>query len=162
MIYVGYYYNESVNLIHSAYFFRHNYTPLIDQLLSFVSKQEFSEYFGNPYFFSDEHLLNKLTISAMESVFTEFEENLRIEGSLILKIVLPKEFRILIQCSKKNMCLFHQRPKLYKICKNHGIDPISTPWDINFHVSQILNMNLLYHSSFIFTFFKKGSSLFSA
>lgn len=42
--------------------------------------------------------------SAIECVYREFKENCQIEHVLINKFVGPKEFKISIQCVKKNGC----------------------------------------------------------
>ena len=66
-------------------------------------------------------------MSAIESVFTEFEENSISYGALIQKTVRPKECKIRVQCPEKNMRLFHEPCRLYEICRKHGIDWILCP-----------------------------------
>ena len=94
-------------------------------------------------------------MSSIESVFTEFEETSIIEGALIQKIVRPKEFKILVQCPEKNMPLFHERCRLYEICRKHRIEWILCPWNINFQITKSKSIKPMYDSVYIFTFFKK-------
>ena len=92
--------------------------------------------------------------SAIECVCREFKEICNIEHAIIYKFTTPKEFKISIQCEEKND-VNEQRRKLFAICKKSGIQYISCSWDINFDVSEIISIKLLYDSTFLFIFSKK-------
>ena len=93
--------------------------------------------------------------SAIECVFREFKDECRIENALVNKFVGPKEFKISVRCIEQKMDLYHDRRRLFELCKKHGIHYISCPWDINFDISEIISIKPLYDSTFLFVFSKK-------
>ena len=99
-------------------------------------------------------------MSAIESVFTEFEENSITEGTLIQKTVRPKEFKIRVQCPENNMPLCYERCRLYETCRKHRIDWILCPWDINFQITESKSIKPMYDSLYTFPFFFKKRFFF--
>ena len=94
--------------------------------------------------------------SAIECVFREFKEKCQIKNALVNKFIGPKS----VQCIEENMDIYHERIRLFDLCKKHGIHYISRPWDINFDVSEIISIKPLYDSTFLFIFSKKNDTSF--
>ena len=93
--------------------------------------------------------------SAIECVFREFKDECRIENALVNKFVEPKELKISVQCIEQKMDLYHERRRLFELCKKHGIHYISCPWNINFDIFEIISIKSLCHSTLLFIFSKK-------
>ena len=53
------------------------------------------------------------------------------------------------------MDIYHERIRLFDLCKKHRIHHISRPWDVNFDISEIISIKPLYDSTFLFIFSKK-------
>ena len=94
--------------------------------------------------------------SAIECVFREFKEKCQIKNALVNKFIGPKS----VQCIEQNMDIYHERIRLFDLCKKHGIHYISHPWDINFDVSEIISIKSLYDSTFLFIISKKNDTSF--
>ena len=65
--------------------------------------------------------------SAIECVFREFKEQCRIKNALVNKFIGPKEFKISVQCIEQDMDIYHERIRLFDLCKKHGVHYISRP-----------------------------------
>ena len=103
-------------------------------------------------FFYQLKRIKEKKMSEIECVFKEYKENCKIKGAIINNFRRPKEFKISIQCLEQNMDIYHERRRLFELCKKHGIYYISCPWDINFNISQIISIRPLYDSTFLFIF----------
>ena len=77
--------------------------------------------------------------STIECVFRELKDQCLIENALINKFVGPKEFKISVQCLGRKMDIYHERRRLFDLCKKHDIHYISCSWGINFDISEIIS-----------------------
>ena len=71
--------------------------------------------------------------------FSRIQRSMFNENALINKFVGPKEFKISVQCLGRKMDIYHERRRLFDLCKKHDIHYISCSWGINFDISEIIS-----------------------
>ena len=101
-------------------------------------------------------------MSAINGAFLEFKQQCDVEGKIITTYRSEKDFTIAIYCLEKNISVDKQRKKLFSLCKKHGVHYLSSAWDINFDVHQIISIKSIHNSTYLFIFLKKDNYYFSS
>ena len=90
-------------------------------------------------------------MSASDCVYEEYKATCKIEDAFVNKIVEPQNFKICVQCISTKIDINHEKRKLLDICRKHGLNYISCPWDIKFVVFKVISVRPLLDSQYFFT-----------
>ena len=94
-------------------------------------------------------------MSALENAFLECREQNKISGAIITSYKSEKDFKIAIYGPEENICIRKEKGKNYRLSKKHGVHYLSSSWDIDFDISEIISIKAIIQSNVFVYFFKK-------
>ena len=89
-------------------------------------------------------------MSAINGAFLEFKQQCDVEGKIITTYQSKKDFPIAIYCLEKSIPIDKERKKLLSLCKKHGAHYLSSAWDIDFDVRQIVSIKPIHNICLFF------------
>ena len=93
-------------------------------------------------------------MSAINGGFLEFKQQCGVKGKIITTYRSEKILQSRDIVLKKHFCR-QRKKRLFGLCKKHGVDYLSSAWNINFDVRQIISIRPNYNSTYLFIFFFK-------
>ena len=91
-------------------------------------------------------------MSAINGAFLEFKQQCGVEGKITKTYRSEKDFTIAIYCLEKSISIDKERKKLFSPCKKHGMHYLSSAWDINIDVPEIISIKPIHNSAYLFIF----------
>lgn len=87
--------------------------------------------------------------------FLEYKKQNKIYGAIITSYKSEKDFKIATYCPEKNICVRKGKGKIYRLSKKHAVHYLSSSWDIDFDISQIISIKAIKQFNVFVYFLKK-------